>query len=202
YSQGVLTGEWLIIIALAVSFSFIISSPLNKFSESIYTKIKPSLTKLETEKIHINDREIDVGNAKVLIFGMGRIGMGVYRELQNRGIQEILGIEHDPSRVKKLNQEGFNVISGDGGDSDFWLKLKLDKFLKTIFLAMPSHSINIYAAKQAQKVGLNCRMAGIAKFPEEVVELNELGVISFNMYGEAGAGLAQKKNKKIEAGEK
>ncbi len=199
YSQGILAQEWLLVIALAVSISFVFASPLNIYAETIYLFIKPTLTKLETEKIHKNDEPIEVGNAKILILGMGRIGRGVYRELENQGKTGIIGIEHDPKVVKKLEEQGFQVILGDGGDSDFWLKLKHDQFLEMIFLALPSHAVNLFAASQVKKVGLSCKIAGIAKFPEEVEELQAEGVIAFNMYHEAGAGLVQHSLQEIDS---
>lgn len=190
-SQGILPKEWLLVIAISVSISFIFSAPLNLFSEKMYKLTKSILSKLETTHIHLNDRHIELTGSKILILGMGRIGMGVYKELASLNKSNLLGIEHDPSRIKKLTENGYNVILGDAGDSDFWIRLKALESLDTIFLALPVHYTNVYAAKQVKKMGLNCKIAGIAKFPEEVEELSEIGVTAFNMYGEAGAGLVR-----------
>lgn len=189
--QGILPKEWLLIIALAVSISFIFAAPLNLFSEKIYTYSKHFLWHLQTKQIHKDDRHIELTGSKILILGMGRIGMGVYKELKSLNKTNILGIEQDPERIKKLEKGGFQVLLGDAGDSDFWIRLKYLESLEAIFLALPVHKTNVYAAQQVKKLGLHCRIAGIAKFPEEVEELSEIGVTAFNMYGEAGAGLVR-----------
>jgi hypothetical protein len=51
----------------------------------------------------------------------------------------------------------------------------------------------MFAAHQLRNLGLDCQVAAIARFPEEVEELAALGVCSaFNMYEEAGAGLVRR----------
>lgn len=188
-AQGILPKEWLLVIALSVSISFIFAAPLNLFSEKIYAYSKKILWHLQTKRIHDEDKHIELAGSRILILGMGRIGMGVYKELKSLSKTNLIGIEQDPARIKKLEKEGFQVLLGDAGDSDFWIRLKYLESLETIFLALPVHKINVYAAQQVKKLGLTCKLAGIAKFSEEVEELSEIGVTAFNMYGEAGAGL-------------
>jgi len=190
-SRGWLPVEWLLILALAISISFVIASPINSFSEIIYRYTKPYLDKFQTSHVHPEERHIHIGKAKYIIIGMGRVGFGVYTELVNLGKKDIVGIEHDQERVQKLQDKGVNVILGDGGDSDFWLRLKLDDALEHIFLALPIHKMNIFAVRQIQKLNIPCKITAIARFPEEVHELKELGVNAFNIYNESGAGLAR-----------
>ena len=64
--------------------------------------------------------------------------------------------------------------------------------MELVILAMPNHQGNIYAAQQLRNLGFNCQVAAIARFPEEVEELSAIGVCTaFNMYEQAGAGLAR-----------
>jgi hypothetical protein len=103
----------------------------------------------------------------------------------------VLGIEHNAEKADLERAAGRNVKVGDATDTDFWNTIKVANSKDLIVLAMPSHHSNVYAAQQIRNAGLNCQVVAIAKFGEEVKELNELNVPSFNMYSEAGLGLAR-----------
>jgi len=190
--QGWLSLEWLLIMALCVSLSFAVASPLNINSERIYQRLKKIWTVTGTRREHPRDRVLNTGEARVLIVGMGRVGSGAYDELSPLFDKRILAIEHNPQRVDAQREAGRNVLLGDAADSDFWLKLSMGKEMEIIILAMPNHSSNLYAAHQIRNVGLHGNIVAIAKYNDEVHELELLGVPSFNMYSEAGMGLARR----------
>jgi predicted Kef-type K+ transport protein len=191
-SQELLPSEWLLIMAVTVSISFALSSPLSYFAENIYQKFGQSLKRLDCEKCHPLDAQIDLGHVKAVIFGMGRIGSGAYDELKTIYGNEICGVEHVPERVDANRAKGRNVIFGDACDTEFWLKLRKDIGLELVILAMPNHQGNVYAVHQLRNLDFHCMVAAIAKYPEEVEELSELGICTaYDMYEQAGAGLAR-----------
>ncbi|MBB5022805.1 cation:proton antiporter family protein [Desulfurispira natronophila] len=191
-SQGILSPEWLLIIAITVSLSFALSAPLSRYSEQLYRWTSGKLIPFETRRVHPNDAAIDVGVARVVVFGMGRIGTGAYDELVNIYGENVCGVEHDPARVDRHRAAGRNVVLGDATDTDFWLRLQMDPYLEFIVLAMPSHCGNIFAAHQIRNLGISCQVAAIAKYPDEVEELHQLGICAaYDMYEEAGSGLVQ-----------
>ncbi|MDJ0622862.1 MAG: cation:proton antiporter [Desulfocapsaceae bacterium] len=191
-SEQLLPPEWLLIIAMAVSLSFAFSAPLSANAERIYRRYGPSLYRLDRKKPHPQEAPIDPGQVKALVFGMGRIGVGAYEELRKHFGECICGVEHSPERVESNRAEARNVILGDALDTEFWLKLKRDLELELIILAMPNHQGNLFAAHQIRSIGFNCQVAAVARFPEEVEELASYSVCTaFNMYDEAGSGLAQ-----------
>jgi len=60
-----------------------------------------------------------------------------------------------------------------------------------VILAMPKHSANLHAAQTLKRHGYGGVVAAIAKFDDEVKELQALGVdTAFDLYSEAGAGFA------------
>jgi predicted Kef-type K+ transport protein len=193
--QNLLSADWLLVIALAVSLSFAFSAPLSACSERIYRMGWFWLRLFERAKCHPMEAPIATGPVKALVFGMGRIGSGAYEELRKHFGERILGVEHSPERVDYNRGQGRNVILGDACDTEFWLKLKQNDEvrLELIVLAMPNHQGNLFAAHQLRNLGLNCQVAAIARYPEEVEELAVLGICSaFNMYEEAGAGLVKR----------
>jgi predicted Kef-type K+ transport protein len=190
-SQGWLSVDWLIIVAMAVSLSFGLASPFSIGSENAYQRFKRFWDRFQRGTLHAKDQILDTGDARVLVIGMGRVGSGAYDELERLWPGRVLGIEHNAEKADHERALGRNVKVGDATDTDFWNTIKAGHSKDLIVLAMPSHHSNVYAAQQIRNAGLNGQVVAIAKFSEEVEELNELNVPSFNMYSEAGLGLAR-----------
>jgi predicted Kef-type K+ transport protein len=190
-AQGWLSVEWLLIMAICVSLSFGLASPFSSASENIYKRYKKFWDFFQSNKTHPRDKVVDTADARVLVIGMGRVGSGAYDDLAPVFDDKILGIEHSADRVDTLRGGGQRVLLGDATDTDFWSKLKAGKHIELVVLAMPSHGNNIYAARQIRNLGVQCTVVAVAKFPEEVEELAGLNIPAFNMYSEAGSGLAR-----------
>ena len=191
-TQDLIPPDWLLVMAMTVSISFALSSPLSLFAESLYQKIGKRLAFLEREHCHPLDAPIELGQVRAVIFGMGRIGSGAYDELREVYGDAICGVEHAPERVDWNRSQGRNIVLGDAGNTEFWLKLKKDIDLELIVLAMPNHQGNVFAVHQLRNLGFDCMVAAIAKYPEEVEDLSKLGVCTaYDMYEQAGAGLAR-----------
>ncbi len=191
--QELVSPDWLLVMAMTVSISFAAASPLVTHSERVYRKMSGWLKRLERGYCHPHDAPIDLGSVKAAVFGMGRIGSGAYDELTGTFGKAICGVEHAPERVDYHRGQGRNVILADACDTEFWMKLKKDEALELVVLAMPNHTGNMYAARQLRNLGFNCQVAAIARFPEEIEDLSNIGVCSaYNMYEQAGAGLAER----------
>jgi len=191
--KGWLSQDWLIITAIAVSLSFIIASLFNKYADAIYTHFTPTLKRFQSKRLHKDDRPVRVGDAQILVMGMGRIGAGAYDALKVSYGEHVMGIDYNHQTTLKHREQGRRVITGDALDSDFWNKLQLTDNIKLILLAMPDHNGNRYAAEQLNKMeSCSFKVAALAHYKSDEVELNELGVNPvFNMYEEAGSGFAR-----------
>ncbi len=193
-TNNLISRDWLFVISVAISFSFLLSSPLNKFAEEIYEKYRKYFLFFQSKKLQKDDSLINADKAKVLIIGMGRVGTGAYDELSPMFADKILGLEQNKISVEKHVKHGRNVLIGDANDADLWRILKNTK-VEMIILAMPEHNSNLDAAVQIKKIKLSCKILAVARFDEEVKDLDELGVIAFNIYSEAGVGLAKHSQK-------
>ena len=60
-----------------------------------------------------------------MIFGMGRVGLGAYELLKERGMR-VVGLDSDPGEVQRHLAEGRRVVYGDAEDPDLWHRLRLD----------------------------------------------------------------------------
>lgn len=206
-SQGWLSNDWLIITALAVSLSFIIASLLNKYADNIYDRYRKFFKRYQFKRLHKDDRPVRIGDAQILVLGMGRVGAGAYDALKESYGDKVMGIDYDQETTIKHRELGRRVITGDALDSDFWNKLQLTDNLKFILLAMPDHNGNKFAAEQLKALqycgdqcanvpdknqNCNFKVAALARYKSDEKELNSLGVSPvYNMYTEAGAGFAR-----------
>jgi Trk K+ transport system NAD-binding subunit len=82
-------------------------------------------------------------------------------------------------------------VLADATDSDFWERVQFKDGIDLVILAMPKHSTNLHAAETVRRHGYKGVVAAVAKFDDEVKELEALGVdTAFDLYSEAGAGFA------------
>ncbi len=192
-SSGWLGSEWLIILAIALSASFILAAPLNVASYQLYGVMRRFLSRFETKQRIEREAVIEPSEADVVVFGMGRVGSGAYDAILERTGGRVLGVDVDPDTVDELNTGGRNVIRGSATDPEFWDRINLNfDNVGMILLAMPNTRENLFAARQLQDAGYTGKVAAIAKYPDEVEALQKAGVhAAFNLYAEAGAGFAE-----------
>lgn len=190
-NMGLITNEWIIIIALAVSLSFLLTSPVNFKSHALFDKYKDRLIKFNTDKKHPDDEPLDLGDARVVICGMGRIGRAAYHQLSNEFGEKVIGIDYDKDVVSKLNESNKNVVWGDSTDSLFWQNVDMPD-VEFVLLTMNDHASNINTANALR----NCRhktfsIASPGHYLEEIKELRDTGVsFVYNYYNRVGAEYA------------
>lgn len=196
--QGWLSNEWLVILALTVSISFIFSSIAYRKAHSIYTRIKSNIAHMQKAVPLPNDVLHQPENANILVMGMGRVGKGAYTALCNFVDDKIYGIDADHHRVEKLAKKGLSVVVGDGEDIDFWEQLDHSK-LKLILIALPKLDDQLTIYKQLKAANYQGKVAAIARFGDEREILLRAGIDKvFNFYTEAGTGFAEESLRLIE----
>ncbi len=194
-SKGWLSIDWLGIIALSLAISFVISSPLNSYSHSIYARIRNFLSRFETRHRLLYDRTIDIGDAEVLIFGMGQLGTSTYDHLLEAHRQKVLGLDYNSEIVEKHIALGRNVIKDDATDIEFWemvndMQKEKDQ-VKIVVLCTEDHKSNLFSIEKLKSVNYTGRVVASARHNDEVEDLKLKGVDSaYNLYEEAGIGLA------------
>ena len=188
--NGWLSPDWVIIVALALTFSFLLSAPLNSKANAIYDRFAPLLHRFETKTRHRDDSQIDLQMAEILIFGMGPFGTMAYDVTRERQGDKVLAVDHKLENVKKHQQEGRRVLWGDATDYDFWRKIDLKK-IKIIMLALTNHQANLLALQEIQAVGFQGPITASSRFEDQRLELEEAGATAaYNIFSEAGAGYA------------
>lgn len=193
-ANGWIGSEWLVVLAIALSMTFVLAAPLNGASHTLYSRLAGRLKSFETKTRLPEEAPIDAGDARIAVFGMGRVGTGAYNYMQGDHGGKVIGIDFDSDVVHKHREAGRNVIQGDPMDLDFWIRAKKeDHRIALVMLAMPSVKENIEAATLLKTVAnYRGKIAAVARFDDEVEALKKSGVdAAFNIYGEAGAGFAR-----------
>jgi glutathione-regulated potassium-efflux system ancillary protein KefC len=192
--QGLLGDEWLVVLSLSVAMSFAISAVLNSRSESIYVGLSPRLRDTPPEELIPEDRPIELGEARAVVLGVGRVGRRAYLRLRDHYGLSVLGVENDAVKAAALRADGFNVVDGDAVDSDFWDKLVLrEEQIDVILLAMPHHFGNLSALKQLNTRVFTCTIAAAVTYSEEIEPLRQSGAHAvYHLYDQAGSALADR----------
>ena len=193
FKNGWIGSEWLTILAIALSMTLVLASPLNTFVHSIYIRFSGRLKPFETKTRLAEDQPLDPGEAEIAIFGMGRVGTGAYDDMRRRHGEVVIGIDFDEETVKMHLEAGRKVILGDPTDHDFWAKTRQGgEKIQIVLLTLPEHTANMTAVAQLTEMKFAGSIATTAKFDDEVEELKEAGVQAvFNLYAEAGYGFAE-----------
>lgn len=191
-AAGLVPKEWVVTSAIVLALSFILAAPLNARAHHLYERYRDRLRRFEARELLAGERAIEVGDARVLILGMGRVGAGAYDALVERGETKLVGIDVDTDTVAAHQQAGRRVLRGSATDADFWSRLRIDgDRVEMVMLALPRQEENLFALGQLRKRGFHGPVAAIAKYADSVEELRKAGTdLVFNLYAEAGSGFA------------
>ena len=190
-ASGWLSSDWLMIIALALTMTFIAAAPLNARSREVYGKFRAQLVPFETAMPLPEDAPVDLRGARIAIIGMGRVGTGAYDTLKAQYADQLVGIDIDPETVRAHQAAGRHVIQADATDDAFWEQTAGDA-LAVVMLALPGLEQDLGVTRGIQAHRADIRIYAVAEYPEEVAILKAAGVeATWNMHREAGIGFAE-----------
>jgi len=191
-ANGWISEEWLVIIALALAISFVVSAVFNARVDSLYTRYQTFWRRLQGRRRLPEDRVLDTGNATIAVIGMGRVGLGAYDRMRSEYGETVIGIDFDPLKIEELESSGRNVLLGDPSDADFWDRITRKHRIEMILLALPNLSMNLSVLAELRKTGFSGPVAASARFLDDEEKLLEAGATTvFNIYTEAGTGFAE-----------
>jgi predicted Kef-type K+ transport protein len=190
-ASNMISDQWLVIIAMSVSFSFVITSILYKHSHAHYVRLKHALKVFQKplplpEDVYPSFKDIDV-----LVIGMGRVGKGAFHALAKSVGPAVCGMDADEQRVKNMTKSGYRAILGDGENIDLWENLDISD-VKLVLLALPSIEDSSNVTGQLRGLNFTGKIAAIARYEDEVQPLLDKGVDQvFNFFTDAGLGFAE-----------
>ncbi len=191
-ANGWIGSEWLVVMAIALSLTFIMAAPLNAASHSIYARLSSRLKYFETPNRLPEDEPIDPGAAEIAILGMGGVGTSAYDEMRRRHGDIVIGIDFNTERVEEHQRRGRRVIFGDASDSDFWKRVEPSKSaVRLVMLALPDPKTSIFSTQQMKERGYKGQITASVRYEDEILLLKDAGIDGvYNLYEEAGVGFA------------
>ncbi|TFH33155.1 MAG: potassium transporter Kef, partial [Bacteroidia bacterium] len=174
--MGWISGDWILIMALAMSFSFLVASPLNIRVHDLFDFFKPWIIRFNRNVEYPDEEPSSLGQIKYLIIGMGETGQSAYNFLIEQHAGEVLGIDYDHDLVAKLNDVGINAEWGDATDSNLWENADVPN-LRMVLFAMEDHHSNINSIKEIMKIrAFDFKIGVISHYPDEREDFEELNV--------------------------
>ena len=185
-----LSKEWLVILALSLSISFLITSLAYKKSHHYYQLWADKLSRYEHPEPLISDVVIQPRGANILVVGLGRVGKSAFDALSERIDDRVAGIDADQYAIGKMQEEGKNVYFGDAEDSELWQRLNTKK-VKLVLISLPNVKDCLLVSELLKASGYKGEIAAIARYQDEREAMLEFGINHvFNFYSEAGVGFA------------
>jgi Trk K+ transport system NAD-binding subunit len=173
-----------------VSISFVISAPLNRFAHPLYERNEARLRRYERDTIHPDEQPKDMGNADVLIFGMGRTGSAAYQFIAEQGLKP-LGLDADQYKAKAHHDAGRNVLFADAEDSNFWRSCNFGG-IKAAILAMDDLEAKLIAARSLRQRGFTGPIVAHALHENHEDRIRDAGAdYTYLTMNQAGISLAE-----------
>ena len=185
----VLSGEWITTLALAMSFSFFLATPVNRKAHELYRRYSERLLEHEKDERLPVEQIGSLGDATTVVLGMGRVGRGAFDTLREAGHERIVGVEENYARALELDAEGRSCIHGDASDRDFWERTRLAQ-RPLILLSLTNHRENLRVVRLAKELGYRHTLAVASRFPDERAELEAMGCVAYYLYEDTGRDFA------------
>ena len=191
-SQGWISNDWLLIIAVALSLSFIILAPFSRKDHALFAKHQGSLDGFQREERMKEDELHDSKGATLAVIGMGRVGTGAYEALRDIHGDCVIGIDFDQRLIDEHVEQGRNAIRGNPSEADFWDMFTTPPRFKWVLITLPLGEIGLEVVEQLREHDKNTKIAATARFPKDEKILKEAGIDEvFNMYTNAGLSFVQ-----------
>jgi hypothetical protein len=197
---SVVLPQWLTPLAISVALSFVISAQLNRFAHPLYERLARRLIPLERDIRHPDEQPISLGNAQILIIGMGRTGRAAYDHLKDKGFQ-LSSLDSDPGMIELSTKAGRRVQFADAEDQMFWQSLEMPA-VEAVILAMNDQEAKIISTHKLRERGFAGLIVAHAMYEDIAQRIQDAGADrTYLTMSEAGTGLAEHVARSLQAGD-
>lgn len=187
---SVVLPQWLTPLAISVALSFVISAQLNRIVHPAYERLAKWLIPLERNTRHPDEQPVSLGDAQILVMGMGRTGRAAYDHLLRKGFR-LVSLDSDPVMVERNVAEGRNVFFADAEDQMFWQNLQMND-VKAVVLAMNDAEAKIISTTKLRSIGFKGLIVSHALYEDIAERIQAAGADhTYLTMTEAGTGLAE-----------
>lgn len=191
-ANGWIDGQWLVILAIALSTTFIMAAPANSMAHAIYARWSDRLKRFQSVERLPGEAPLDPGYARIAVIGLGGIGTAAYDEMRRRYGDVVVGIDFCRDTVNAHLAHGRRVALGDASDSDFWARTDPSATgIGLVMLALPDPKASAFAIRQLKERGYPGQITASVRYEDEAAELKRAGIdAAYVLYEEAGVGFA------------
>ncbi|MCU7843260.1 MAG: cation:proton antiporter [Candidatus Thiodiazotropha sp. (ex Monitilora ramsayi)] len=175
-SLGHIDNETMGLITLVGLITISISTYMILYSHYLYEQLSSWLDVFERKRAYREDsmgRAVDERSIDVILFGLGRFGSSIARELKKRG-HHVLAVDFDPELVRKQEEEGFEIRYGDAEDPEFLISLPLGQS-SWILSSLREMPINLGLLHGLRDNGYKGRVAVTAHTASDAKHLEQSG---------------------------
>lgn len=188
-SLGHIDADTMGLITLVGLITISASTYLILYSHPIYERISPWLGVFERKRANRQeppDNDTEAGEHDVILFGLGRFGSGIARELQQRG-HRVLGVDFDPELVRRHESDGYTLCYGDAEDPEFLATLPIGQ-AQWVLSSVREKSVNLTLLHGLRDHGYQGAVAVTADNLADAEQLKHAGVDQVLMpYADAAA---------------
>ncbi|MEM1447142.1 MAG: cation:proton antiporter family protein [Planctomycetota bacterium] len=190
--KGWISGEWLVILAISVSLSFILAAPFNAKAHGVFARWRDRLMPFESATRLSDDQHIEFERPpRAIVVALGRTGTAAYDALREELGDDVVGLDSDPVSAERHRAAGRTVIVGDATDPDFYERFNPTCGCELILIGLQSKSEAGTITRLLRAAGFAGHIVAMARFPDEVEELKKAGVdTACYLHNEMGIGLA------------
>ncbi|MFT5449915.1 MAG: glutathione-regulated potassium-efflux system ancillary protein KefC [Gammaproteobacteria bacterium] len=190
-AAGWLSDEWLVILALAVSLSFVVTSLGYRSAHLLYSRGKTWLRRYESAGRLSEDEVYRPSSAEILVVGTGRVGRGAFQALHKVVGDRVWGMDADRDLIARQRADGMHVFAADAENADVWDAIDVAS-INLVLLSVPSITDCRNITEQLRIAGYQGPIAAIARYEDEIVALQAAGIDKvFNFFTEAGSAFAE-----------
>jgi hypothetical protein len=181
-----------VVLALLLSFSFLLASPLNTSAHILFDKYRRLMIRNRLYIGKIDKETVSFGDAQYLVIGMGSIGKPAYTHFNQLYPGQVVGIDYNQETVIQLIDEGLKVEQGDASSGLFWTYKRLAG-IKLVMLAMSDFTSNKQALQEILKMKKRkFKISVIAHYPDEINFFREKGAdVVYDYKSQIGTDFAE-----------
>ncbi|MBA3981253.1 MAG: sodium:proton exchanger [Alcanivorax sp.] len=164
------------LITLVGIVTITLSTYMILYSSKLYDWLAPYLRPFERRNPfrEAEQAQEKLDEASVLVFGLGRYGGRLIRQLHDRDVG-VLGLDFDPEVIRLARREKLNVAYGDLESRDFLEHLELGA-VRWVISSIPDLKLNLNLAETLRAQGYRGRIAVTIHHEQDANLLRDAGI--------------------------
>ncbi len=172
---GHIDDETVGLITLVGLITIGLSTYMILYSHQIFEFISPALDIFERKDPYreLRIKQMEEARIDVIIIGLGRYGNNIAKSLEREG-RKVMGVDFDPSEVRKWKDKGKEAQLGDAEDPDLPGLLPL-KNARVIISTLADYEINLHLLQILKHHNYQGRIVLTQHHPDHAQELVKAG---------------------------